>query len=121
MDLGYKNLIRTQENGQDDTQENQVITFQRTVTVKAAVEENALYEAPDLYLEWGQEDYDLTEGIIYDKEILGWGYNPSENVWKSVDYPVGGDYGFTVGGQGYAMSPGNGEGTFEAYTFRVVN
>ena len=59
----------TQENGQDDTQENQVITFQRRVTVKAAVEENALYEAPDLYLEWGQEDYDLTEGIIYDKDL----------------------------------------------------
>ena len=59
----------TQGNGQDDTQENQVITFQRTVTVKAAVEENALYEAPDLYLEWGQEDYDLTEGIIYDKDL----------------------------------------------------
>lgn len=55
----------TQENGQDDTQENQVITFQRTVTVKAAVEENALYEAPDLYLEWGQEDYDLTETSVY--------------------------------------------------------
>lgn len=59
----------TQGNGQDDTQEKQVITFQRTVTVKAAVEENALYEAPDLYLEWGQEDYDLTEGIIYDKDL----------------------------------------------------
>ena len=59
----------TQGNGQDDTQENQTITFQRTVTVKAAVEENALYEAPDLYLEWGQEDYDLTEGIIYDKDF----------------------------------------------------
>ena len=59
----------TQGNGQDDTQENQVITFQRAVTVKAAVEENALYEAPDLYLEWGQEDYDLTEGIIYDKDL----------------------------------------------------
>lgn len=59
----------TQENGQDDTQDNQVITFQRTVTVKAAEEENALYEAPDLYLEWGQEDYDLTEGIIYDKDL----------------------------------------------------
>lgn len=29
----------TQGNGQDDTQENQVITFQRTVTVKVAVEE----------------------------------------------------------------------------------
>lgn len=59
----------TQGNGQDDTQDNQVITFQRTVTVKAAVEENALYEAPDLYLELGQEDYDLTEGIIYDKDF----------------------------------------------------
>ena len=59
----------TQGNGQDGMQGNQTITFQRTVTVKAAVEENALYEAPDLYLEWGQEDYDLTEGIIYDKDL----------------------------------------------------
>ena len=59
----------TQGNGQDDTQDNQVITFQRTVTVKAAVEENALYEAPDLYLELGQEEYDLTEGITYDKDL----------------------------------------------------
>ncbi len=59
----------TQGNGQDDTQDNQVITFQRAVTVKAAVEENALYEAPDLYLELGQEEYDLTEGIIYDKDL----------------------------------------------------
>ena len=59
----------TQGNEQNDTQENQVITFQRTVTVKAAVEESALYEAPDLYLELGQEEYDLTEGIIYDKDL----------------------------------------------------
>lgn len=59
----------TQGNGQDDTQDNQVITFQRTVIVKEAGEENALYEASDLYLEWGQEDYDLTEGIIYDKDL----------------------------------------------------
>lgn len=59
----------TQGNGQDGTQDNQVITFQRTVTVKAAGEENALYEAPDLYLECGQEEYDLTEGIIYDKDL----------------------------------------------------
>lgn len=59
----------TQGNGQDDTQDNQVITFQRTVTVKAAGEESALYEAPDLYLELGQEEYDLTEGIIYDKDL----------------------------------------------------
>lgn len=59
----------TQGNGQDDTQDNQVITFQRTVTVKEAGEENALYEASDLYLEWGQEDYDLAEGIIYDKDL----------------------------------------------------
>lgn len=59
----------TQGNGQDGTQDNQVITFQRTVTVKAAGEENALYEAPDLYLELGQEEYDLTEGIIYDKDL----------------------------------------------------
>ena len=56
----------TQENGQDDTQENQVITFQRTVTVKAAGEENVLYEAPELVLKLAAEEYDLTEGIIYD-------------------------------------------------------
>lgn len=48
----------TQGNGQDDTQENQVITFQRTVTVKAAEEENALYEAPELELKIPAEDYD---------------------------------------------------------------
>ena len=56
----------TQGNGQDDTQENQVITFQRTVTVKAAGEENVLYEAPELVLKLAAEEYDLTEGIIYD-------------------------------------------------------
>lgn len=48
----------TQENGQNDIQENQVITFQRTVTVKAAEEENALYEAPELELKIPAEDYD---------------------------------------------------------------
>ena len=69
----------------------------------------------------GQDYVYVFGGLKSNDKILGWGYNPSENVWKSVDYPVGGDYGFTVGGQGYAMSPGNGEGTFEAYTFRVVN
>ena len=48
----------TQENGQNDIQDNQVITFQRTVTVKAAEEENALYEAPELELKIPAEDYD---------------------------------------------------------------
>lgn len=48
----------TQENGQNDIQENQVITFQRTVTVKAAEEENALYEAPELELKIPAVDYD---------------------------------------------------------------
>lgn len=57
----------TQENGQDDTQENQVITFQRTVTVKAAVEETGEFEVPELYLEQGQEDYDLAAGLVYDE------------------------------------------------------
>ena len=60
-------------------------------------------------------------GLISSNKVLGWGYNPSENVWKSVDYPVGGDYGFTIGGQGYAMSAGNRGGAFEAYIFRVVD
>ena len=53
----------TQENGQDDTQENQVITFQRTVTV----EETGEFEVPELYLEQGQEDYDLAAGLVYDE------------------------------------------------------
>lgn len=57
----------TQENGQDDTQEKQVITFQRTVTVKAAVEETGEFEVPELYLEQGQEDYDLAAGLVYDE------------------------------------------------------
>lgn len=48
----------TQGNGQDDTQGNQVTTFQRTVTVKTAREENALYEAPELELKIPAEDYD---------------------------------------------------------------
>ena len=48
----------TQGNGQDGTQGNQTITFQRTVTVKAAREENALYEAPELELKIPAEDYD---------------------------------------------------------------
>ena len=57
----------TQGNGQDDTQENQVITFQRTVTVKAAGEENGEFEVPELYLEQGQEEYDLAAGLVYDE------------------------------------------------------
>ena len=56
----------TQENGQDDTQDNQVITFQRTVTVKAAEEENGEFEVPELCLEQGQEEYDLAAGLVYD-------------------------------------------------------
>lgn len=54
-------------------------------------------------------------------KTLGWGYNPSKNIWKSVDYPVGGDYGFTIGEYGYAMSTGNGGGAFEAYIFRAID
>ena len=57
----------TQGNGQDDAQEKQVITFQRTVTVKAAGEETGEFEVPELYLEQGQEDYDLASGLVYDE------------------------------------------------------
>lgn len=78
----------TQENGQDDTQENQVITFQRTVTVKAAVEENALYEAPDLTVFLGDEDYDLTDGITYDSDL----YDLSITDLGGFDIYVPGDY-----------------------------
>jgi len=31
-----------------------------------------------------------------------WGFNPRENVWKSVN-DLAGEYGFTVGERGYAM------------------
>lgn len=60
----------TQENGQDDTQDNQAITFKRIVQVVPADEKvgQIAYEIHDLYLEQGQDDYDLTEDIIYDKD-----------------------------------------------------
>ena len=78
----------TQGNGQDDTQDNQVITFQRTVTVKEAGEENALYEASDLTVFLGDEDYDLTDGIIYDSDL----YDLSITDLGGFDIYVPGDY-----------------------------
>lgn len=78
----------TQGNGQDDTQENQVITFQRTVTVKAAEEGSALYEAPDLTVFLGDEDYDLTDGITYDSDL----YDLSITDLGGFDIYVPGDY-----------------------------
>ena len=78
----------TQGNGQDDTQDNQVITFQRTVTVKEAGEENALYEAPDLTVFLGDEDYDLTDGITYDSDL----YDLSITDLGGFDIYVPGDY-----------------------------
>lgn len=78
----------TQGNGQDDTQDNQVITFQRTVTVKEAGEENALYEATDLTVFLGDEDYDLTDGITYDSDL----YDLSITDLGGFDIYVPGDY-----------------------------
>ena len=78
----------TQGNGQDDTQENQVVTFQRTVTVKEAGEENALYEASDLTVFLGDEDYDLTDGITYDSDL----YDLSITDLGGFDIYVPGDY-----------------------------
>ena len=78
----------TQGNGQDDTQDNQVITFQRTVTVKEAGEENALYEASDLTVFLGDEDYDLTDGITYDSDL----YDLSITDLGGFDIYVPGDY-----------------------------
>ena len=78
----------TQGNGQDGTQDNQVITFQRTVTVKAAVEESVEFEVPELYLEQGQEEYDLTAGITYDSEK----YILSVTDTGDFDINVVGDY-----------------------------
>ena len=71
-----------------DTQEKQVITFQRTVTVKPAGEENALYEAPDLTVFLGDEDYDLTDGITYDSDL----YDLSITDLGGFDIYVPGDY-----------------------------
>lgn len=56
----------TQGNGQDDTQDNQTITFQRTVIVKAAGEETGEFDAPELYMEQGQEYYTLASGLLDD-------------------------------------------------------
>ena len=80
----------TQGNGQDDTQENQVITFQRTVTVKAAVEETGEFEVPELYLEQGQEDYDLAAGLVYDenKYKLNIKDNGNFDIMLSGEYKV---------------------------------
>lgn len=80
----------TQGNGQDDTQENQGITFQRTVTVKAAVEETGEFEVPELYLEQGQEDYDLAAGLAYDesKYILDVKDDGNFDIMLSGEYKV---------------------------------
>lgn len=80
----------TQGNGQDDTQDNQVITFQRTVTVKAAVEETGEFEVPELYLEQGQEDYDLAAGLAYDesKYILDVKDDGNFDIMLSGEYKV---------------------------------
>lgn len=80
----------TQGNGQDDTQEKQVITFQRTVTVKAAVEETGEFEVPELYLEQGQEDYDLAAGLAYDesKYILDVKDDGNFDIMLSGEYKV---------------------------------
>ena len=80
----------TQGNGQDGTQGNQTITFQRTVTVKAAVEENGEFEVPELYLEQGQEDYDLAAGLVYDenKYKLNIKDNGNFDIMLSGEYKV---------------------------------
>ncbi len=72
----------------EGTQGDQTITFQRTVIVKAAVEENALYEAPDLTVFLGDEDYDLTDGITYDSDL----YDLSITDLGGFDIYVPGDY-----------------------------
>lgn len=48
-----------------------------------------------------------------------WGYNPLKNLWKKVDYPLYGEYGFTIGGRGFSMSMKR-EGGFEARIFEVI-
>ena len=80
----------TQGNGQDGTQGNQTITFQRTVTVKAAVEETGEFEVPELYLEQGQEDYDLAAGLVYDenKYKLNIKDNGNFDIMLSGEYKV---------------------------------
>lgn len=52
-----------------DTQEKQVITFTRMVHVVAASEDKEpVYVARELVLIQGEEDYDLTDDILYDDE-----------------------------------------------------
>ena len=50
-----------------DAQEKQVITFTRMVHVVAASEDEVpVYAAQELVLTQGEEDYDLTDDILYD-------------------------------------------------------
>lgn len=49
----------------------------------------------------------------------GWGYDPQKNIWKKVDYPIFGEYGFTMGGRGYSMGMGE-KGGFVAKVFEVI-
>ena len=83
-------IEETQGNGQDGTQGNQVITFQRTVIVKAPGEETVEFEVPELYLEQGQEKYDLAAGLAYDesKYKLDVKDNGNFDIMLSGEYKV---------------------------------
>lgn len=49
-----------------------------------------------------------------------WGYNPEENVWKQLDYPVFGEYMFTIGEQGLSMQGQENRGGFSAKIFKIT-
>ena len=54
---------------------NRVLTFLASAAIIvgsihwAAADTTQVYEAPDLELEQGAADYDLTEGIVYDRSL----------------------------------------------------
>lgn len=88
-----------------DTQEKQVITFTRMVHVVAASEDEVpVYVTRELVLTQGEEDYDLTDDILYDdvKYTLTVGDLGGFDINKIGSYEVT-----------YSLTPGTTEGTQE--------
>ena len=58
--------------------------------MKPAVEENVEFEVPELYLEQGQEEYDLAAGLAYDesKYILDVKDDGNFDIMLSGEYRV---------------------------------
>ena len=86
----------TSDTNTGDTQEKQVITFTRIAHVvpasvdEAPGEETVEFEVPELYLEQGQEEYDLAAGLAYDesKYKLDVKDNGNFDIMLSGEYKV---------------------------------